>query len=508
MEKKILAYLKLILPTLENNAVEKGYLWINNPNTDFSRQLFFSTYEEGLALIKKYKRNNCYIGLATTVTEGYKTELLLNRNVIVVDIDEEDLPISEIYYMCKRIGLFTHMVINSGRGWHLYFKLKGSYPIKDIVEVNRHITDLFKADMKACSSTQIIRVPFTMNLKVNKYSSIVTNSNPIRGYNLNTLKNHRIVEFKKSDTDIEIDNIEDLFCFNQIVRHGASKGFRNNSLMFISTTCKYANLSEHKALQYAYEFNDNCEEGLSKNEIKRVVKSIYDNPSFIKPCCMETGQKLCSLKCKYKDITSKDIFTLSDVSLDDKVIGLTKKHIINYQTVKGKGKKFMLEVLTGTELTVMALLKVCNTKFFTKEDISDFLKISKPTISKALKTLKEKNIVYSTKQQIDDSKKPTELYAYNFDFEKYNKEIVHLNTNLFVAKMQKIIKDNDLKVAIALRYLMANNQTVTLEDISYLTGIKTNNIPKILSNLIDAKLIIVDKIKGNKGLCNTYQLFY
>ncbi len=508
MEKKILAYLKLILPTLENNAVEKGYLWINNPNTNFSRQLFFSTYEEGLTLIKKYKRNNCYIGLATTVTECYKTELLLNRNVIVVDIDEEDLPISDIYYMCKRIGLFTHMVVNSGRGWHLYFKLEGSYPIKDIVEVNRHITSLFKADMKACSSTQIIRVPFTMNLKVNKYSSIVTNSNPIRGYDLNTLRNHRIVEFKKSDTDIEIDNVEDLFCFNQIVRHGASKGFRNNSLMFISTTCKYANLSEHKALQYAYEFNDNCEEKLSKNEVKKVVKSIYDNPSFIKPCCIDTGQKLCSLKCKYKDITSKDIFILSDISLDDKVVGLTKKHIINYQTVKGKGKKFMLEVLTGTELTVMALLKVCNTKFFTKEDISDFLKISKPTISKALKTLKEKNIVYSTKQQIDGSKKPTELYTYNFDFEKYNKEIIHLNTNLFVAKMQKIIKDNDLKVAIALRYLITNNQTVTLEDISYLTGIPMTNVSKCIGHLKESNLVIVDKIKSNRSICNSYQLFY
>ena len=56
--------------------------------------------------------------------------------------------------------------------------------------------------------------------------------------------------------------------------------------------------------------------------------------------------------------------------------------------------------------------------------------------------------------------------------------------------------------------MITNNQTVTLEDISHLTGISTNNIPKILSNLIDAKLIIVDKIKGNKGLCNTYQLFY
>ena len=508
MEKKILTYLKFVLPTLENNNIEKGYLWINNPNTNFNKQVFFNTYEEGLNLIEKYKHNSCYIGLATTVTEAYKTELLLNRNVIVVDIDEEDLPISEIYYMCKRIGLFTHMVVNSGRGWHLYFKLEGSYPIKDIVEVNRHITSLFEADIKACSSTQIIRVPFTKNFKVNKYASIVTNGNPIRGYDLKTLKNHRVIEFKKNNTDMTVDNVEDLFCFNQIVRHGASKGFRNESLMFISSVCKYANLSEHKTLQYAYEFNSNCEEGLSKNEIKKVVKSIYENPSFIKPCCLKTGQKLCSLKCKYKNITSDDIFVLPDISLDNKVMGLTKKHIINYQTVKGKEKKLMLEILTGTELTVMALLKVCNTKFFTKEDISEYLKISKPTISKVLKNLKEKNIVYSTKQQIDGSKKPTELYTYNFDFEKYNKEIVHLNTNLFVFKMQKLIKDNDLKVAIALRYLMANNPTVTLEDISYLTGIKTNNIPKILSNLIDAKLIIVDKIKGNKGLCNTYQLFY
>ena len=74
--------------------------------------------------------------------------------------------------------------------------------------------------------------------------------------------------------------------------------------------------------------------------------------------------------------------------------------------------------------------------------------------------------------------------------------------------MQKIIKDNDLKVAIALRYLMANNQTVTLEDISYLTGISSDNVPRCVNNLKKANLVIVDKIKGNKGLCNTYQLFY
>ena len=72
MKGKILTYLKFILPTLENNNIEKGYLWINNPKTNFSRQLFFNTYEEGLTLIEKYKHNSCYIGLATTVTEEYK----------------------------------------------------------------------------------------------------------------------------------------------------------------------------------------------------------------------------------------------------------------------------------------------------------------------------------------------------------------------------------------------------------------------------------------------------
>ena len=32
---------------------------------------------------------------------------------------------------------------------------------------------------------------------------------------------------------------------------------------------------------------------------------------------------------KYKNITSDDIFVLPDISLNNKVMGLTKKHIIN-----------------------------------------------------------------------------------------------------------------------------------------------------------------------------------
>lgn len=168
----------------------------------------------------------------------------------------------------------------------------------------------------------------------------------------------------------------------------------------------------------------------------------------------------------------------------------------------------MLEVLTGTELTIIAMLKVCNDKLFTKEDIVNFIEVSEPTVRKALKSLEDKNIVVSTKQSINKANKPTMLYGYNFEFEKYNKEIVHLNTNLFIAKLQKVIKDNDLKVAIALRYLMTTRQDVTLENIEYISGIDLRNINKSLNNLKKAKLIIVDKIKTSTGKCNSYQLFY
>ncbi|MEG2058106.1 MAG: helix-turn-helix domain-containing protein, partial [Romboutsia sp.] len=119
-----------------------------------------------------------------------------------------------------------------------------------------------------------------------------------------------------------------------------------------------------------------------------------------------------------------------------------------------------------------------------------------------------RSIILSTKQNINKASKPTMMYSYNFEFEKYNKEIVHLNTNLFTAKLQKLIKDNDLKVAIALRYLMASRQDVTYEDIAYLVGIDSTNINKHIRALEKAKLIIVDKLSTSNGKCNSYQLFY
>ena len=505
--QQVLQYLKFLFPTLENEE-EMGYLWIHNPSNDFKMQLYFNNYNEALELIAKYRHNQCYIGLATTDGQGYKLENLINRNVILIDIDEENLDIKEIYDRCKSVGLFAHMVVNSGRGWHIYLKLDKNYKIEDVTRVNKQLVNLFGADENACTSTQIARVPHTKNFKVDVYSSIVQANVQVKPYSLRKLEDHKIIKFKNNDTELQFGKIEDLYCFKQLMKNGVSKGLRNKSLIFISSTCKYAGISENRALQYAYEFNDNCKEQQRTSEVIKTVRSIYNNTSLVKPCTQELGQKLCSTQCKCRMINQDDILNLSNINIDNKVVGLTKTHIIAKTKNKEGVKRHMLEVLTGTELTIIAMLKVCNDKLFTKEDIVNFIEVSEPTVRKALKSLNDKNIVVSTKQSINKANKPTMLYGYNFEFEKYNKEIVHLNTNLFTAKLQKIIKDNDLKVAIALRYLMTTRQDITLENIEYVSGIDLRNINKSLNNLKKAKLIIVDKIKTSTGKCNSYQLFY
>lgn len=506
--KQVLQYLKFVLPTLEKSDVEKGYIWVNNPNNNFSQQLYFNSYNEGIALIEKYRHNECYLGLATSDGQGYKLENLINRNTILIDIDEEGLDIKEIYDRCKEVGIFAHSVVCSGRGWHIYLKLDKNYSIEEVTRVNKQIVKLFGADENACTSTQIVRVPHTKNFKVDTYASIVQTKNQVKSYTLKKLKDHKVIRLKSGNTELEIKSIEDVYCFSQLVKNGVSKGLRNKAVIFISSTCKYAGISENRALQYAYEFNDNCKEPQRQSEVIKTVRSIYNNTSLVKPCTQELGQKLCSTQCKCRVMTQDDVLNLSNINIDNKVLGLTKTHIIAKYKNKEGAKKHMLEVLTGTELTIIAMLKVCNDKLFTKEDIVNFIEVSEPTVRKALKSLEDKNIVVSTKQSINKANKPTMLYGYNFEFEKYNKEIVHLNTNLFIAKLQKVIKDNDLKVAIALRYLMTTRQDVTLENIEYISGIDLRNINKSLNNLKKAKLIIVDKIKTSTGKCNSYQLFY
>lgn len=511
--QQVLQYLKFLFPTLENKK-EMGYLWIHNPSNDFKMQLYFNNYNEALELIAKYRHNQCYIGLATTDGQGYKLENLINRNVILIDIDEEDLDIKEIYDRCKSVGLFAHMVVNSGRGWHIYLKLDKNYKIEDVTRVNKQLVNLFGADENACTSTQIARVPHTKNFKVDVYSSIVQANVQVKPYSLRKLEAHKIIEFKNNDTELQFGKIEDLYCFNQLVKNGVSKGLRNKALIFISSTCKYADINENKALQYAYEFNDNCKEPQTKTEVIKVVRSIYSNTSIVKPCKSEFGKMLCSTQCKCKFITSDDILNKVDETIDKDIqIGFTKqlfdKNIKVTRVVKKVEKVergTMLNKLNGSEILVLSELKTFRNNIHTIESLVDRTKLSKPTVTKALDTLESLGIVSYTKQSINRSAKPTNVYSFNEDSTKRYKEIVYVGRGLFICRINKLITDSDMKVYLALKYLKDTRQSTTQLDIERVSGVRRDKINKSLSNLEYRDIIRVDKIKTNVGHCNDYTL--
>lgn len=508
--QQVLQYLKFLFPTLENKK-EMGYLWIHNPSNDFKMQLYFNNYNEALELIAKYRHNQCYIGLATTDGQGYKLENLINRNVILIDIDEEDLDIKEIYDRCKSVGLFAHMVVNSGRGWHIYLKLDKNYKIEDVTRVNKQLVNLFGADENACTSTQIARVPHTKNFKVDVYSSIVQANVQVKPYSLRKLESHKIIEFKNNDTELQFGKIEDLYCFKQLMKNGVSKGLRNKSLIFISSTCKYAGISENRALQYAYEFNDNCKEPQRQSEVIKTVRSIYNNTSIVKPCTQELGQKLCSTQCKCRVMTQDDILNKVDEDIDkDLQVGFTQ--LLFNSRIKVTRKKdevergIMLDKLTGAEILIISELKTFRNSVYTVESLVEKTKLSKPTVLKSLKTLVGLGIVNATKQSINKSAKPTNIYFFNEECTQRYKEIIYIGRGLFICRYNKLITDSDMKVYLALKYLQDTNQTTTQLDIERISGVRRDKINRSLTNLKKNLIIDIDKVKTNVGHCNIYTL--
>ena len=517
-KKKLEQYLKFVLPTLESNEVEKGYIFTNNPTTSFEKKYTFNTYQEGLSLIEKLQYNNCYIGLSTIVGENNKTENIVNRSIIVIDIDEEGIDISDIYARCKRIGLFAHLVVNSGRGWHIYLKLDNCYDILDIVEVNKKLAELFNSDTKACLPTQVIRLPYTKNHKVNKLSSIVNSNTMVMPYSLSKLKNHKIVKVNVKDTDLDFNTVNDFYCVNQLIKNGASVGDRNECIKFIITSCKYANLTYNEALQKAYAFNDSCKEPQTKQEVIKVAKSIYDNISIIKPCRLSVGQKFCSSKCKAK-ITSEndiieDVLKVANNDLDnDLEIGFTEQLFSKNIKVKRTVKKVdtmekgtMLSILKGTEILLLSELKIFANSVHTIDELVEKTNLSKPTCKAGLTTLVDLKLVNSTKQQLNGNAKPSTVYYFNYDSVKRYSEILTVGRGLFICRINKLITDRDMKVFLALKYLHESRQNVTQLDIQRVSGIEQNNISLSIKNLEKRKLITVEKIKTERGYCNSYTI--
>ncbi|MDC9240964.1 helix-turn-helix domain-containing protein, partial [Clostridioides difficile] len=70
----------------------------------------------------------------------------------------------------------------------------------------------------------------------------------------------------------------------------------------------------------------------------------------------------------------------------------------------------------------------------------------------------------------------------------------------------KLITDNDMKVYIALKYLINKRMSTTQNDIELISGVTRNNINRSIKNLIEQDLLRKKQVQSTNGTFNIYTL--
>lgn len=144
-----------------------------------TKQIFHSMFENNLPFEELYELNkegyNIYYGPATRKEEKGNKESVYEVSVLFVDIDlntDENRQTLEqqIEKRTKETGLIPSIIVDSGNGFHLYFKLKKNIKIltdedRQLVEgVSRWLAEMFGGD-NICDLSRVMRLPGFYNNK-------------------------------------------------------------------------------------------------------------------------------------------------------------------------------------------------------------------------------------------------------------------------------------------------------------------------------------------------------
>src|SRR3712207_6112961 len=174
-----------------NNLKENNYIRLYQAKEDFNKVEFFNNIDD----LIQYTSNrsygiNTYFTLATTNGESGQEKDLLYRTVLGFDFDKKDLgedfSYKDIIERFKSIGLWYHALVDSGHGFHAYVCIEPNTDIKKVMELQKAIGKLLGADLNALKSTQVLRVPYTYNIK-DKPKRV----NIINMFDKNTIKRDR-----------------------------------------------------------------------------------------------------------------------------------------------------------------------------------------------------------------------------------------------------------------------------------------------------------------------------
>lgn len=306
---------------------------------------------------------NTYFSLATTDGLGGKTENLKRRYFLAFDFDEKELGDNcnktEILNRFRNIGVFYNCIVSSGHGFHVYVLIEPTDNIQLVNKVEKAIASLVGADMNAVKPTQLLRIPFTYNVKesvkkvvlihLDKEDDKVTikrddevKINKINRRSIEWYSNKFMPSENSGKTHIEyvLQSTELPECISNMLKDGSKEGTRESDLCNLVVILRKRNKSLSEVQLIAKEwgiksnFNDNLEYR---------VKHIYNNMQW----CMKCSE--CSLKGKCNSWI-KVVYARDE---NDVVIDMPEKHMSKIKVSKRKDAK----VMEANDLLVYSVLK-------------------------------------------------------------------------------------------------------------------------------------------------------
>lgn len=499
-------FFKAIFNGFEFEENEHIRILQTNEKTNFSKVSYFNDIDDLISFTTNKHRvfNNTYFNLCSVNGNGGSKDDLIKRYCLGFDFDKKDLgkdfTHKNVMEKFKELKLWYHALVDSGNGYHAYMIIEPTSDLDKVEEVQKALGKLLNSDMNATLRTQILRVPYTFNVKDKaKEVRIISqfNRSTIKRYDINKLHKRFCQDKFRDGNDNVVISLSNNYppCVANALKDGSKVGSRNKDLFNIVVALKQRGNNVNQIKFTIGEWNKLNEEPLLDNliDLDSEVERIFNNYNgYICNSCNEEVKENCKS------------YTTSDFNLEQ-----YKENIINIQHKVAKqcrsSKRKGVATMNGNELFIYNVL--VNNQGFEELTIDMLMErityrktkkcaLSKPTISKALKSLEEKGFITITKGNTRLGIKDT----YRINSKKVtieNSFRMSYMINLLVVKGE--ISTSELRVYTHMRYL--HNQDVasgkakgnifvrSLDDLAKSLGDDKANVSRYVESLWESMVL-------------------
>lgn len=518
---KIKRFFKLLYRGFEEGEYIRVF---QDNNKDYKKVSFFSNIDDLVQFsTSKYIRyNNTYFTLATTDGTGGATENLKYRYFLGFDFDKKDQDQGfnhvDILNRFRDAKIHYHALIDSGNGYHVYVCISKTSDFEKVQEVQKALCDKLGADKNAIKSTQVLRIPYTMNVKhskkqVNIIYSEDRNGNKFKPYDIEFLYKmncNKCKEVHKEQTQYTMNSTNIPKCIEKILLNGSEEGQRYEDLQRIIVLLRQRQKSQEEIKIVCKEWADKS--GFDDNLDYR-IDNIYNNLNYIKLECKECEYKTECYKCVVSDFEYKE---------GEKLIKFSEKEL---SKCKGKRKG---KTMKANDLLIYSILKL-HIDGLTKEEILkeltyksrrkkvETVALGDRTLRDTLKSLEENGFI-----EVKTMAKNKKLYKI---IDTTSSIDLQLNIS-FSATMECIkgsISTEEYQMYCYMRYLHHKEQReepkalkgnlfqVNEVELADHFGVTQQRISQMIINLIEEKLLSMwyrQESKNNGFIYNVYRLNY